>query len=106
MSPVRPSFTVVSLTGPSIFLAHEVSDTQPNRVFLVSWSCFRINGSRVVGRERGTLFCWFRFDSSRPNSCYWNISASLSVWLVYDINTILLDMSVHPTCPPYALPPV
>ena len=35
MSPVRPSFTAVSLTRSSIFLAPEESDTQPNRVFLV-----------------------------------------------------------------------
>ena len=34
MSPVRPSFTVVSLLSLSIFLAYEVSDTQPNRMFL------------------------------------------------------------------------
>lgn len=34
MSPVRPSSTVVSLASPSNFLAYEVSDTQPNRVFL------------------------------------------------------------------------
>ena len=33
-SLVRPSLTMVSLTGPSIFLVYEVSDTQLNRIFL------------------------------------------------------------------------
>jgi len=34
LSTVRPQSAIVSLTGPSIFLTHEVSDTRPNRVFL------------------------------------------------------------------------
>ena len=34
LNTARPPSTIVSLTGPSIFLAHEVSDTQPNRVCL------------------------------------------------------------------------
>ena len=34
LSTVRPPSTIVSLTVPSNFLAHEVSDTQPDSSFL------------------------------------------------------------------------
>ena len=73
MSPVRPSSIVVSPPGPST-LTREISDAQPNRVFLGLVVMFSNQWEQSCWTREWDLVHLFCCNDSRPSSRCWSIS--------------------------------